>query len=122
MLACETYYLPGRIIMELKPIFGNLHTTVYGRSEYVLIITYGLDHSGEEFSYSYLYDGTSISNIVKSYEDPWYNGYEEYLDDIHEIAEIVDSEMSDKIYEKLQSLDFLNLEFDEKVFIACNQK
>ena len=124
MLACETYlFYLKEVIMEInKPLFGNLYTTVYGRTGGVLIITNGLDSNGEELSYYYIYNGSKISHVVKTYEGEWYNGYEEYPDDISDIVEIVDTIISDKVYNTLKSLDFMNLDFDEKIFIACNQR
>ena len=103
-----------------QPVFGNLYTIVYGREDYVLIVTYGSDKHGDEYSYNYIYDGVNVKDMEKYDEE---SGYREYLDDYHDdIMEIVDDQISTKTLETLKSLDFMNLEFDERLFIACNQK
>lgn len=114
--------------MKLKqPLFGNLYTTVYGRHGYALIITNGLDSKGDEYPYSYLYGDIRDSNstdISDMYRTDLYNNYEEYVEDDDQsiIIEIVDKSISDRVYSTLKDLDFKNLEFNEQLFIACNQK
>lgn len=121
-------FLCGGLYMKLKqPLFGNLYTTVYGRGGGVLIITNGLDSKGDEYSYSYFYGDIrdkNSANISNMYRTDLYNDYEEYIEDDDQsiIVEIIDKSSSDRVYDILKDLDFMNLKFNEKVFIACNQK